>query len=224
MRLLRRLTFVLLAGIVLPSLADAASREALCLVCQVREGATHLEPVKATRMHEGRAYAFCSEGCAKAFDLDPAAFIAPPAGPAELPEFTLVTLDGKPVGRAALLGRLTLIDFWATWCLPCRKSMPELQTLHERHGARGLDVVGVSIDEKGASAVKKFLKGKPFTYRMLMDSSDAPLWEALGVQSIPAALLVDPEGRIVERWLGRAPTLEQVEQALEGRLPVAAGR
>lgn len=222
MRLLRLMSFVFLAILGLADVTSAAARQAICLVCQVREGATHLEPVKATRMHEGREYTFCAEGCARAFELDPAAFLTPPSGPSELPEFKLATLDGRPVDRAALAGRLTLLDFWATWCLPCRKSMPDLQSLHARYGASGLEVIGVSIDEKGVGAVKKFLKGKPFTYRMLMDASDKPLWEALGVKSIPAAFLVDAEGRIVDRWLGRAPTLEQLEKALEGRLPVAA--
>jgi len=218
MRTLRTLVLVLLASIGLTAPLSAAAREALCIVCQVREGATHLEPVKATRMHEGREYTFCSEGCAKAFTLDPAAFIAPPAGPAALPDFQLTTLEGKPVDRASLAGGLVLLDFWATWCLPCRKSMPDLQTLHEKHGGKGLEVIGVSIDEKGAGTVKKFLKGKPFTYRMLLDSADQPLWETLGIQSIPAAFLVDGEGRILERWLGKAPTMEQLERAVGARL------
>lgn len=212
----------LIAGTGLALHADAAAREAVCIVCQVREGATHAEPVRATRMHEGREVAFCSEGCAKAFEADPMAFLAPPAGPEVLPEFTLTTLDGGAVPRDSLTGRLLLLDFWATWCAPCRKSMPDLQTLHTRHGARGLDVIGVSIDAKGPGVVKRFLSKRPFTYRMLMDTGERPLWEALGVRTIPAAFLVDGEGRIVERWLGRAPTLEQLERALEGRLPVAA--
>ena len=80
-----------------------------------------------------------------------------------------------------------LLDFWATWCVPCKKSMPELQALHDKYAARGFRVVGISIDEGGASKVKKYVKSKKLTYPIAVDSEKSPAWEAFRVKAVPAA-------------------------------------
>jgi len=66
----------------------------------------------------------------------------------KMPEIGLPDRAGKPVNAAVLLGKVVIVDFWATWCEPCRQELPQLQKLHQKYGAQGLTIVGVSVDEK----------------------------------------------------------------------------
>jgi thiol-disulfide isomerase/thioredoxin len=197
--------------------AAAAAKRALCLVCHVKEGATEEEVVKATRTHAGVEYGFCSERCAAEFEADPAAYV-PAAYPAPAPPLPSRTLDGKPLAWEGYRDQLVLVDFWATWCAPCRKSMPELQTLHDRYRDRGFTVLGISIDEGGPGKVKKYLAKSKLRYPMALDTEKDPTWEAFRVKAIPAAFLVDGRGSIVASWLGRVDAAE-IERALLEHLP-----
>lgn len=213
-RIVRRLTLLVLLAAAVPTLAVAAET-ALCRVCAVKEGATEPETVRAWRTHEGTRYGFCSEACAKAFDADPAAYV-PASGPTPAPALTATLLDGRAIGWKDYAGKPVLLDFWATWCAPCRKSMPELQALHEKWSARGLVVLGLSIDEsKDAAKVKKFVASRKLGYPIAMDAARGPTWERFRVQSVPATFLVDAEGRVVARWLGAAPRPDDVERELQ---------
>jgi peroxiredoxin/YHS domain-containing protein len=214
-RMVLMLSLVVLLG---PAALRASVREAVCIVCQVKEGATHAEPVKAVRTHEGREYGFCSEKCAKEFDADAAAFV-PPMLPRPAPAFSLLDLEGRKVSLEGMKGQIVLLDFWATWCAPCRKSMPELDDLHRRYRDRGVTVLGVSIDEGGAAKVRKFLKTRSVSYPIALDSEKAPAWEAYRVKSVPAAFLIDREGRIVAQWTGRSADPAAVEAKLAELLP-----
>ena len=187
-------------------------RTAVCLVCAVKEGATGAEAVKATRKYEGREYAFCSAACAKAFDADPAAFV-PAALPRPAPGFSVRDLDGKVLNNAALRGKVTLLDFWATWCVPCVANAPELDRMHREWAARGFQVLGVSIDEGGVKKVRPFLKKHAVTYPIAVDSEKPSAWSGFRVKAVPAAYLIDAEGNIVRQWLGRVDPAE-VEKAL----------
>ena len=197
--------------------APAAERS-VCPVCRVMEGEDETEDVRATRAHEGVSYGFCSEKCARAFDADPAAFV-PPTLPRLAPELALADLEGRPLTWESLAGRVVLVDFWATWCAPCRKSMPELQALHARFAGRGFTVVGVSIDEaKDARKVKKFVAAKGITYPVALDGAQASAWERFRVKAVPAAFLVDRDGRIVAQWTGTSTDAAALERMLETML------
>ena len=202
----------LLAG---PALrhAVAAPTHAACLVCVVTKGEAEEEPVKAVRAYEGKEYGFCSVQCAKTFDADPAAYL-PPEFPRAAPAFSLRDLSGKTISNETLKGRVVLLDFWATWCMPCRKSMPELQALHAKYAGKGLSVVGVSIDEGGPAKVKKFVTSKKFSYPIAIDSAKAPAWDAFRVKAVPAAYLIDREGKIVAQWLGAPASSKELETKL----------
>jgi len=193
----------------------AAPEKALCLVCKVTEGATEEEPVKAVRTHEGKEYGFCSEKCAKAFEADPAAYLLPEF-PRPAPKFALKDLAGRAVSNESLKGKVVLLDFWATWCVPCRKSMPELQALHKKYAQRGFTVVGVSIDEGGParSKVKKFVTSKKITYPIAIDAEQNPAWDAFLVKAVPAAYLIDRDGRIVAQWTGSPAEGRELEDKL----------
>ncbi len=199
-----------------PLAAHAATKMAVCVVCQVRGGETEPEEVKATRMYEGKEYGFCSPKCATAFDADPVAFV-PPDLPRAAPGFSLKAIDGSPLSNTSLQGQVVLLDFWATWCAPCVKSMPELQALHAKYAARGFSVVGVSIDEgKPALAkVKKFTSARRVTYPIAIDSGKSPAWDAFRVKAVPAAYLLDREGRIVGQWTGAPADMAQLEAKIE---------
>jgi thiol-disulfide isomerase/thioredoxin len=210
---------VLAAG--LAPLAAQAGEKALCLVCSVKSGEGEPEDVAAWRTHDGVRYGFCAEDCAKEFDADPAAYL-PPTFPRPAPEIGLTDLAGKPMTLEALKGKVVLLDFWATWCAPCRKTMPELQRLHDKHAARGFTVVGVAIDEGDArKKVQKFLTGRKIAYPNALDVVKSSTWERYRVKAVPAAFLIDQEGRIVAQWTGAAASATEIEAKLASLLPQA---
>jgi len=213
------LAALLLVAALTPHASNAAPAKAVCLVCKVTEGAAEEEPVKAVRTYEGKEYGFCSEKCAKAFTADPAAYI-PPTFPRPAPPFELKDLSGNAVSNESLRGKVVLLDFWATWCAPCRKSMPDLQALHAKYAERGFSVVGVSIDEGGPAKVKKAVAAMKITYPIAMDSEKSPAWDAFYVKAVPAAYLLDREGRIVAQWTGSAVNGKDLESKLEELLRV----
>jgi peroxiredoxin/YHS domain-containing protein len=213
------LATTLLTAFAAPYGVWATPTTAVCPVCRVTKGETEEEPIKAVRTYAGKEYGFCSEKCAKTFMADPAAYV-PPVFPREAPAFSLVDLAGKPITNESVRGRVTLLDFWATWCAPCRKSMPELQALHEKYAARGLSVVGISIDEGGVAKVRKYVESKKFTYPIAVDSNTAPAWDAFRVKAVPAAFLLDRDGKVVAQWTGAPANASELERALEDLLRI----
>jgi thiol-disulfide isomerase/thioredoxin len=203
--------------------AAAEKKQSVCPVCHVREGATHLEDVVAVVVHEGKEYGFCNDGCAREFKSDPIAYL-PPVFPRPVPvaDMKLTDLSGAPVTWERFKGQVVLVDFWATWCVPCRKSIPELVALHERWAGRGFTVLGLAIDEDGEKKVKKFAADKKINYPVALDTGKTPVWGRFRVKAIPAAFLVDGEGKIVAQWTGVPPTAEAVEEKLAALLPPAA--
>ena len=196
--------------------AAQAPKEALCAVCSVHEGETAPEKVAAMSEYRGSNYYFCSKSCKETFDADPEAYI-PPVLPRPAPDFSIKNLKGENVSLQNLRGKVVLIDFWATWCKPCVKSMPELQTLHEKYAAEGLAVLGISIDEQGAKKVPAFLEKHKITYAVGLDAGEKPAWEAYRVKVIPAMFLIDREGKIVQQW-GAATPMAEVERAVAALL------
>ncbi len=194
--------------------ARAEERKAICLVCAATEGEAEEEVVKAVRTYEGKEYGFCSEKCAKAFEADPAAYM-PAVFPRVAPSFALKDLAGTAYSNESLKGKVVLLDFWATWCAPCKKVMPELQALHGKYADQGFVVLGVSIDEIGAAKVKKYVTSKKITYPIALDSDQSPAWDAFRVKAIPAAYLIDREGRITAQWTGLPTNPKELETRLQ---------
>lgn len=195
--------------------SEAAPEErALCAVC-VLNGETEPEKVVATRAHDGATVHFCSEKCAEAFDADPAAYVFTP-GPA--PEAAFVSLGGDSLALGAA-GRVTLVDFWATWCKPCVKAMPELDAIRRDFHARGVDVVGISIDtgKDREKKVRKFAGKNGAGYPIALDREETPTWEAYRVKVLPTVFLIDRDGTIVKRWTG-VVDMQDVRASLEALL------
>lgn len=184
--------------------------KAECLVCtQQGEGHGAERPAGGVR-YKGKTYYFCNKKEVSDFVKDPDAFL-PPVLPRPAPPFALKSVEGQATTLVGLKGKVVLLDFWATWCAPCVKTMPELQKLHEKYEARGFTVVGVSIDEAGTKTVRPFLAKRKLTYPILLDPGN--VWSAYGVRAVPALFLVDRSGRIVRQWTGKADKKE-IERAV----------
>jgi len=110
-----------------------------------------------------------------------------------VPRYALTALDGTPISPDALRGKVVLVNFWATWCLPCRVEMPLLQRMSERHRDAGLVVVGLSVDRGDEDAVRSFLRERNVTYRVAMVGADVERAFG-GVRGYPTSILIDRGG------------------------------
>jgi thiol-disulfide isomerase/thioredoxin len=122
----------------------------------------------------------------------------PPAPIAPAPSFTLEDRRGRKVSFRDLRGQPVLIDFWATWCGPCRSTMPKVQALHERYRERGLKVVGINIEGR-TQGVLDFLDQSGYDFLILFDSGNwqSGVAQKFQVSSIPRTFLIDKNGSIV---------------------------
>jgi cytochrome c biogenesis protein CcmG, thiol:disulfide interchange protein DsbE len=119
-----------------------------------------------------------------------------------VPAYAAVALGGDSVHVSSLRGDVVLLNVWATWCIPCRKEIPELQALHQQYSARGLRVLGVSVDQPGADAdVADFAKAFGMTYPILRDP-DETVSMLFAIPGVPASFLVDRAGIVQWRHLG----------------------
>ena len=110
------------------------------------------------------------------------------------PAVTFTTLDGKAVHMADLHGKVVLVDFWASWCVPCRKSFPEIEGLHREFASKGLVVLAVTVDEERKSA-ETFLEMFPHTMTVVADPKGT-IAEAFKVNAMPSTMIVDRAGNI----------------------------
>jgi thiol-disulfide isomerase/thioredoxin len=129
------------------------------------------------------------------------------------PEISLAESLNSPANLtlAGSRGKVVLLEFWATWCPPCRASIPHLQKLHDAYGPRGLRIISVSAEE--ADTVRRFVTENRMTFPIGIDDANKTM-TAYGIESIPAAVLIDPSGAIL--WRGHTMELkeEQIESAL----------
>ncbi len=121
--------------------------------------------------------------------------------PKTAPDFALETLDGRSLTRDRLRGKVVLLDFWATWCPPCRAAIPHLAKLYEACKEKGLVVVGVSLD-KDRSAVEDFVKRNRVPYPVAI-GTDNPIVEKMGnISSLPTLILLDRKSSIRLKIIG----------------------
>lgn len=134
------------------------------------------------------------------------------------PNFSLRDADGKSVQLSDYRGKVVLLNFWATWCGPCRIEIPWFVDFERQYKDRGFAVIGVSMDEEGWSAIKPFTSEVGVNYRILLgDSSIAEKYG--GVDSLPTTFLIDREGRIVSTHIGlvgRSKYENEIKQLLGG--------
>ena len=129
-----------------------------------------------------------------AFVLAPTAALAAGGIGQPAPDFTLKRLDGKNVRLAELRGDVVMINFWATWCGPCRQEMPLLDKLYANYKDLGFVLLGVNV-EADAKAMGKYLKDVPVSFPILSDSSNS-VAKLYGVAGMPSTVLVDRDGKV----------------------------
>jgi thiol-disulfide isomerase/thioredoxin len=137
------------------------------------------------------------------------------------PEFQLTALDGKPLSLANARGKVVLLNFWATWCGPCRAEIPDLIVLQERY-AEKLQIIGLMVDEDDAEVVKQVVARTGINYPVAMTSPEIRLRYG-GIAALPTSFVLDTQGRVVQKHEGlRNPALYEMEiRALLG-LPIDA--
>ncbi|HUK55373.1 MAG TPA: TlpA disulfide reductase family protein [Nitrospiria bacterium] len=117
------------------------------------------------------------------------------------PNFRLTNLHGEEVSVASLEGKVVFINFWATWCGPCRAEMPSMEALYHDFKDQGLEILAVSSDMDGASAVQPFIRKLGLSYPILLDP-DFRVDDKYLIQSVPTTILVDKKGVITHRLVG----------------------
>lgn len=129
------------------------------------------------------------------------------------PDFTLPDIAGNQIASSSFKGKVVILDFWATWCPPCREEIPHFVNLQSKYRDQGLAIVGMSLDAGGAKDVKPFAEEHDVNYTMLIANDETA--RAYGnITAIPTTFVIDREGRIVQRFLGyTAP--EVFEQAIK---------
>lgn len=132
-----------------------------------------------------------------------------------VPDFTLQDLSGKKVTLSGQKGSVVLLEFWATWCPPCRASVPGIERLHEAYGGKGLKVLAVSLDEGGVDKVKEFVTEHKITYTVLKGTDEVST--KYRVRMIPATYLLDKQGVIRKQYLGMVND-EELEKDIKALL------
>ena len=133
--------------------------------------------------------------------------------PFPAPAWTLQDVDGKAVSSDQLKGKVVVLDFWDTWCGPCRSEIPGYVALQKKYADAGLVVVGVSLDRGGPQVVKKFVQDEKVAYMIVMgDDKTADAFG--GVEAIPTTFIIDREGTVRFRKEG-AMAHEEFEEILK---------
>ena len=127
---------------------------------------------------------------------------AEPGAPAA--DFALPDEKGRVVTLADQRGKILYLDFWASWCVPCRQSFPWLNDMQARYASRGLQIVGVGLDEKRQDA-DRFLASYPARFTIAFDATGATP-RAYGVKGMPSSYLIGRDGRVIFRHIGFRPS------------------
>ena len=118
------------------------------------------------------------------------------------PDFVLKDIHGSSVRLADFKGKVVIVDFWATWCQPCEIMIPWLIEFRRQYGPQGLEIVGIAMDDEGASVVKPFAERKRMNYPVVLGNEEvADRWG--GIFGLPTTFVIDRQGRIHARHFGR---------------------
>jgi peroxiredoxin len=117
------------------------------------------------------------------------------------PLFTLEDLNGKKVNLKQYREQIVFLNFWATWCGPCKEEMPSMEALHQKFKERGFVFLTISVDYEEAKKVKEFIQKHRYTFPVLLDPKCMTL-DLYGVKGIPTTILIDKKGKMIGRAVG----------------------
>jgi len=141
--------------------------------------------------------------------------------PPEVALAPLKDVNGASFKLADFFGKVVVVNFWATWCGPCRREIPELTKLHKEFQSRGVEVIGLTNEDPGASVekVRKFMKDFQIDYRIGWATGEVALPLMQGHTAIPQIFVISPDARILKRFVGFSPSYaSQLKQVLEDAL------
>jgi thiol-disulfide isomerase/thioredoxin len=145
----------------------------------------------------------------------------------QLYNFALYDLDNRVFEFRKRTGKLTLLDFWGTQCVPCIATIPHLKSLQEKYGPAGLRVIGITYENEGTAEqqrrqVDRICQTQKINYKVLLGGSDCPVKQQLRVQFLPTLILVDRNGWIIDQYVGRPSNvqLEELEEKIQRWLGV----
>jgi len=131
-----------------------------------------------------------------------------PKEPASAPDFTLQSVEGQEVTLSGLRGKVVLLDFWATWCGPCKESIPHLTQLYKNYQDKGFELIGMSMDKSGeVEMVRRFVKSMDILYPIIMTPEDVA--RNYKITGLPTTVLIDKEGKVREKIVGFNSTIGQ---------------
>jgi peroxiredoxin len=130
----------------------------------------------------------------------------------DAPNFKLQDLSGKTVQLSDYKGKPVMLDFWATWCQPCRDTIPGIVKLHKDYAGKGLAILAISLDGGESEDLKTFQKKHGMTYTVLIGNEDVA--SQYGVRTIPMMILIDKSGKIQKRYLG-AGSEDDIEKTVK---------
>jgi peroxiredoxin len=116
------------------------------------------------------------------------------------PDFSLKGLDGKTVKLSSLKGKVVILDFWATWCPPCRAEIPDFIELQKQYGKKGLVIIGIALDKK--DAVEKFVKSNKINYKVVIGDNEISGTYG-GVEAIPTTFVIAKNQIIMKQYVGQ---------------------
>jgi len=117
------------------------------------------------------------------------------------PDFALSNLEGKTIRLSDFKGKVIILDFWATWCPPCRAEIPHFNKLHQIYSDKGLAVVGISVDEGGKNVVKPFVEEFKIPYPILLGNEKVAR-DFGGIRGIPTTFIINKNGEIIKKLVG----------------------
>lgn len=116
------------------------------------------------------------------------------------PAFKLFAVNGQPLSNEGLKGSVVIIDFWATWCPPCRESLPFFNELHRKYSKQGLQIIGMNVDEGPERELKNFVAEKGLLYTIAM--APRKLQDEFGIRALPVLYILDRNGIVREQVVG----------------------
>jgi peroxiredoxin len=121
------------------------------------------------------------------------------------PDFRLADLNGRIYSLTDLKGRVVVLNFFATWCGPCRLEIPELVRLHQKFKDKGLEIVGVSLDQDGNAVLRPFIMRYGITYPIVLGTREVVV-DYGGIQGIPTTFVIDHNGAVSDYFVGLQPS------------------